>query len=239
MKIRKRDSTQESALNKAVKNVTEILKKKEAESKANQAKESEVNLVTESKINLVKESNVNLKAKGKGKFIKPLVAQRKPTFKATGKGLIYLGHIPHGFYEDQMADYFKQFGDVIRVRVSRSKKTGKSRGYGYVEFINAEVAKIAAETMNNYLMHGRLMKAEYIPPEKQHRGHFRRMNWSETDCPKLLNRKNEFDLANSKIDKNRHAKTMKRSLKRLSTIEKKLKSRGINLKLKFSSTPDK
>jgi RNA recognition motif-containing protein len=39
-------------------------------------------------------------------------------------------------------------------------QTGKSRGYGYIEFKLPEVAKIAAETMNNYLMCGRLLKSK-------------------------------------------------------------------------------
>jgi len=37
-------------------------------------------------------------------------------------------------------------------------QTGRSRGYGYVEFVDTDVAKIAAETMHNYLMCGRLLK---------------------------------------------------------------------------------
>ena len=39
-------------------------------------------------------------------------------------GVIYLGHIPHGFYENQIQDFFSQFGTVNKVRLSRSKKVG-------------------------------------------------------------------------------------------------------------------
>lgn len=70
----------------------------------------------------------------------------------TDRGIIYLGHIPHGFYEEEMRSFFSQFGIVTRVKLCRSEKTGRSKGYGYVEFLHPEVAKIAAETMNNYLM---------------------------------------------------------------------------------------
>jgi RNA recognition motif-containing protein len=38
--------------------------------------------------------------------------------------VIYIGHIPHGFYEEQMRGFFSQFGIVTRVRLSRSKKVG-------------------------------------------------------------------------------------------------------------------
>ncbi len=61
--------------------------------------------------------------------------------------VIYVGHIPHGFYEDQMRGFFSQFGDVERVRLSRSKKTGGSKGYAFIEFKDAADTKIVAESM--------------------------------------------------------------------------------------------
>lgn len=42
-------------------------------------------------------------------------------------GVIYIGHIPHGFYEEAMNGFFGQFGDVVRVRLSRSKKSGRCK----------------------------------------------------------------------------------------------------------------
>jgi len=36
--------------------------------------------------------------------------------------VIRLSHIPHGFYEQEMNGYFKQFGTVQRVRLLRNKK---------------------------------------------------------------------------------------------------------------------
>ena len=38
--------------------------------------------------------------------------------------VMYIGHIPHGFYEDQLHSFFSQFGNIRRLRLSRSKKTG-------------------------------------------------------------------------------------------------------------------
>ncbi|XP_048391094.1 MKI67 FHA domain-interacting nucleolar phosphoprotein isoform X2 [Stegostoma tigrinum] len=83
-------------------------------------------------------------------------------------GVIYLGHIPKGFFEPAIKKYFSQFGTVLRVRLSRSKKTGNSKGYAFVEFECEEVAKIVAETMNNYLFNERLLKCQILPPEKVH-----------------------------------------------------------------------
>ncbi|KAK5861535.1 hypothetical protein PBY51_022926 [Eleginops maclovinus] len=83
-------------------------------------------------------------------------------------GVVYVGHLPHGLFEPQLKSYFEQFGKVLRLRLSRSKKTGGSKGYAFVEFDCDEVAKIVAETMNNYLMGERLIKCHVVPPEKVH-----------------------------------------------------------------------
>ena len=60
--------------------------------------------------------------------------------------VVYLGRIPHGFFEDQMRGYFSQFGELRRLRLSRSKKTARSRGYAFLEFAGAarRCARLAA-----------------------------------------------------------------------------------------------
>lgn len=64
------------------------------------------------------------------------LAAKKAADAAAAKrsSVLYLGHLPKGFEEEQLRSYFAQFGDVTRVRVSRSKKTARPRGYAYVEF---------------------------------------------------------------------------------------------------------
>lgn len=91
----------------------------------------------------------------------PAKASKKIT-KNARRGIVYIGNIPHGFYEPQLSDYFGQFGNVTKVRCARSKKTGESKGYAFIEFREPEVASIVAETMNNYLMGKRLLKGNFF-----------------------------------------------------------------------------
>lgn len=62
-----------------------------------------------------------------------------------------------------MRSYFSQFGTVARLRLSRNKKTGNSRHYAFIEFAESEVAKIVAETMNNYLLFNHILKCKIVP----------------------------------------------------------------------------
>uniref|UniRef100_UPI00398F3E58 MKI67 FHA domain-interacting nucleolar phosphoprotein n=1 Tax=Pristiophorus japonicus TaxID=55135 RepID=UPI00398F3E58 len=116
------------------------------------------------------EQSISLDPKLQKEFQHKLQGMKKqqPKFGTLTSGVIYLGHIPTGFFEPQIKKYFSQFGTVLRVRLARSKKTGRSKGYAFVEFECEEVAKIVAETMNNYLFGERLLKCQVFPPEKVH-----------------------------------------------------------------------
>ncbi|XP_046435749.1 MKI67 FHA domain-interacting nucleolar phosphoprotein-like [Neodiprion fabricii] len=154
------------------------------------------------------------------------------------RGIVYLGHIPHGFFEEQMISYFKQFGKVTRARVVRSVKTGRSCGYGYIEFMHSEVAKIAAQSMNNYLMSGRLLKATYIPPEKQHGRYFAGRPWSKQQFPRSVKRKEQNMRKNQNVDNSVDSMLAQRKMKKISVMEKKLEQAGIFYKIKPVEVPE-
>nr|GLL40106.1 MKI67 FHA domain-interacting nucleolar phosphoprotein [Ipomoea trifida] len=82
--------------------------------------------------------------------------------------VLYIGRIPHGFYENEMEGFFKQFGTIKRLRIARNKKTGKSKHFGFIEFESPEVAKIVSETMHNYLLFEHVLQVHLVPPERVH-----------------------------------------------------------------------
>ena len=61
-----------------------------------------------------------------------------------------------------MKAYFSQFGNVTRLRLSRSLKTGASKHYAFVEFESTEVADIVAKTMDKYLMFGHIDRKSVV-----------------------------------------------------------------------------
>ena len=91
-----------------------------------------------------------------------------------------------------MRQYFSQFGPIVRLRLSRNKQTGASRHYAFLEFESASVAKIVAETMNNYLMFGHILKTQFVEKEQVHEGmwkganrRFKKVPWNKIEGRKL------------------------------------------------------
>lgn len=77
--------------------------------------------------------------------------------------IIFVSRLPHGFQEKELSKYFSQFGDLKDARLARNKKTGNTRHYGFIEFVNKDDAKVAQETMNNYLLMGHLIQVRVLP----------------------------------------------------------------------------
>lgn len=138
------------------------------------------------------------------------------------RGVVYVNHIPHGFYEEQLKKYFAQFGDVTRVRVARSEQSGKSKGHAFVEFRLPEVAEIAAETMDNYIMFKKTLKTVYIPPEKQTHNFFRTKvhvvrdanGEKHVNSPKIRRQQAEVKRINGPVSTEQHLKRVEKSLKK-------------------------
>jgi nucleolar protein 15 len=91
-----------------------------------------------------------------------------------------------------MRAYFSQFGEITRLRLSRNRVTGRSKHYAFIEFASSVVAKIVAETMNNYLMYGHILKCKYVPQEQQHpelwkgaNRRYKRVPWNRIEKQRL------------------------------------------------------
>jgi nucleolar protein 15 len=138
------------------------------------------------------------------------------------RGVIYIGRLPSGFEEKELKKYFQQFGDITRLRLSRNKKTGKSKHYAFIEFKDFEVAKIAAETMNNYLLMGHLLKVSTLTDDKIHENLFIGANTKFKIIPYSKINQAKFEKKRSvedweKINEN-HKKNLKNKQESLSSM---------------------
>jgi nucleolar protein 15 len=95
---------------------------------------------------------------------KLVAANRLPKVKShvDTRAIVYVSRFPRELSEADLRGFFTQFGVILRVRISRSKKNASSKAYGYIEFANNDVASIAAKAMNNHFVNQKPMKAELL-----------------------------------------------------------------------------
>ncbi|RLV89976.1 hypothetical protein JA1_004862 [Spathaspora sp. JA1] len=150
--------------------------------------------------------------------------------KSKGKrGIMYIGRLPSGFQEAELTKYFTQFGDIINLKLSRNKKTGKSKHYGFIEFESYEVAKVAAETMNNYLLFGHLLKCQLLENNEEiHQDLFKDSNKKFKVIPWGKISKHKHDKPKTKEQWEVLVKKFEQSKK---NKQNELKSKGIDFDL--------
>ena len=152
-----------------------------------------------------------------------------------GPGAVYVGRIPHGFYENEMRQYFSQFGTITKLRLSRNRKTGQPKHFAFLEFESTEVAKIVAETMNNYLMFGHILKCKYVQPESLHPDTFKGANKRFRVVPR--NKMEKRALEAPKTESQWKKKNEKEQAKREKKAEK-LSAMGYEIELPKLKSPE-
>lgn len=130
-------------------------------------------------------------------------------------GVIYIGRIPHGFYEHEMRQYFSQFGPITKLRLSRNKRTGASKHFAFIEFAESTTAEIVSKTMNNYLLFGHILKCRTISKEQVHDDLFKGANRRFKKVPwnKIVGMKLEKPLAEAVWEKKVAREQSKRARK--------------------------
>jgi nucleolar protein 15 len=151
-----------------------------------------------------------------------------------GPGTVYVGRIPHGFYETEMRQYFSQFGTISKLRLSRNRKSGRSKHFAFLEFESNEVAKIVSETMDNYLLFGHILKCKYVEPESLHPDTFKGANKRFRVAPH--NRMEKRALEAPKSESQWKKKNSKEQSRREKKAEK-LKAMGYEIELPKLRSP--
>lgn len=72
--------------------------------------------------------------------------------------MIYIGNIAYTMTADELKDLCTPFGNVISAKIITDRATGKSKGYGFVEFDNEESAQKAIKELNDTQVKGRNIK---------------------------------------------------------------------------------
>jgi nucleolin len=80
---------------------------------------------------------------------------------------LFVGNLSWGLDWKQLKDIFGEFGEVSFVRVVTDRETGKSKGFGFVEFANAEDAAKAKDEMQGKEVDGRELNIDFAQERKE------------------------------------------------------------------------
>lgn len=83
---------------------------------------------------------------------------------------IYVGNISFKTTEDELKDFFAQYGEITRVKIVKDRETGRSQGYGFVEMADDAAAEGAISALNGKELDGRALRVNEALPraEKPH-----------------------------------------------------------------------
>ncbi|XP_076172195.1 RNA-binding protein 39-like protein Caper isoform X1 [Ptiloglossa arizonensis] len=76
----------------------------------------------------------------------------------TGPMRLYVGSLHFNITEDMLRGIFEPFGKIDNIQLIMDPETGRSKGYGFLTFRNADDAKKALEQLNGFELAGRPMK---------------------------------------------------------------------------------
>lgn len=80
---------------------------------------------------------------------------------------LYVGNLPYSANDDAMREHFSQAGTVASATVVTDRETGRSRGFGFVEFEDDAEGKAAIESLDGKEMDGRELKVNEARPREE------------------------------------------------------------------------
>lgn len=79
---------------------------------------------------------------------------------------LYVGNLSYSVTNDQLRDHFAAAGTVTDAVVITDKFSGRSKGFGFVEFETAEMAQKAIEMFNGKELDGRELVVNEARPKE-------------------------------------------------------------------------
>eukprot|EP00485_Elphidium_margaritaceum_P017490 CAMPEP_0202730400 /NCGR_PEP_ID=MMETSP1385-20130828/186616_1 /ASSEMBLY_ACC=CAM_ASM_000861 /TAXON_ID=933848 /ORGANISM="Elphidium margaritaceum" /LENGTH=819 /DNA_ID=CAMNT_0049396673 /DNA_START=1421 /DNA_END=3880 /DNA_ORIENTATION=+ len=112
----------------------------------------------------------------RGKQCRIMWSQRDPRLRQSGKGNIFVKNLHESIDNKTLYDTFSVFGNILSCKVVMDRETGKSRGYGYVHYVDDKSAKKAIEGVNGMTISDRQVHAELFKPREERQKNFKFTN---------------------------------------------------------------
>ncbi len=86
---------------------------------------------------------------------------------------LHVGDLAPSVTEPDLHDLFVQAGEIEMVTLVTDPKSGRSKGFAFIEMQTSEGAAQAIKQFNGYLFHGNMLLVYAVPPRSTKRGESR------------------------------------------------------------------
>ncbi len=83
---------------------------------------------------------------------------------------LYLGNLSYDASEDDLRDFFSDYGPIESVKVITDKFSGKSKGFGFIELADDDKALAAIDELNEQELQGRSIRVAEARPQENRGG---------------------------------------------------------------------
>ena len=80
---------------------------------------------------------------------------------------IYVSNLSFNVQDEDLKEFFAEYGEVTSAKVITDKFTGRSRGFGFVEMTDDAAAQKAIQELDGATVEGRAIKVSEAKPREQ------------------------------------------------------------------------
>jgi len=132
---------------------------------------------------------------------------------------IFVGGLPFELTEGDILCVFSQYGEIININLVRDKKSGKSKGYGFLAYEDQRSTILAVDNFNGIKLGGRTIRVDHVQDyrrptgdEKDESGKYKEIE--EVGCaPKTPPGSEEEGSEDEKMEKRKKSKKAKKDKK--------------------------
>jgi len=84
---------------------------------------------------------------------------------------LYVGNLSYSTKEAELRKVFGAYGEMSSVAIITDRDTGRSKGFGFVEFSSDEAGNAAMAELNGKELGGRILKINEARPRSDANGH--------------------------------------------------------------------
>lgn len=80
---------------------------------------------------------------------------------------LYVSNIAFKMRDDELRQAFEPYGEIVSAKIIMDRETGRSRGFGFVEYADREAGQAAIDALNGADLQGKEISVSEARPREE------------------------------------------------------------------------